>query len=110
MNRQLEAVKNVERIKLFPPRPAAGRKKCRLGLGGSATCNAKRFRGGLVFKAYRLVYHSNSRVESHKEEEERMSNLDADAPSPPDAAAWSSCGCASRGYITRHNTPAQLRG
>ena len=32
--------------------------------------NVQRFRGGLVFKAYRLCVSLNSRLESNKEEEE----------------------------------------
>ena len=35
----------------------------------------KRFQGGLVFKAHRLLYHS-SRLESHKEEAEKKDNLE----------------------------------
>ena len=34
--------------------------------------NAKRFRGGLVFKAHRLCVSLNSRLETNKEEEERV--------------------------------------
>jgi len=30
----------------------------------------KRFRGGLVFRAHRLLYHLTLRLESNKEEEE----------------------------------------
>ena len=41
------------------------------GFRGSGTSsNVQRFRGGLVFKAHRLCVSLNSRLESHKEEEE----------------------------------------
>jgi len=34
------------------------------------TTNVERFRGGLVFKAHRLLYHSTLGLDSNKEEEE----------------------------------------
>ena len=36
----------------------------------SGSVNVQRFRGGLVFKAHRLLYHSTRMRESNKEEEE----------------------------------------
>ena len=33
--------------------------------------NVKRFRGGLIFKAHRLLYHSNSRLESNNEKKKK---------------------------------------
>ena len=41
-----------------------------LAEGFGVCINVQRFRGGLVFKAHRLLYHLNSRLESNQEEEE----------------------------------------
>ena len=47
------------------------------------------FRCGLVFKAHRLVYHSKSRLESHKEAEEDLLDRDVDEGAAPSVEEYS---------------------
>ena len=50
--------------------------------------NVRRFRGGLAFKAHRLCVSLNSRLESTKEEEERVSERVAPIPQRGDFTSY----------------------